>query len=281
MKKRGRYLGPPDDLVEMYVQDRSTYRRISERTGLSPATVLRRVHGVLDGLTFLNLRASSGIVLLDAKALSIGGHDFCEHLVWDMQAGLLARKLWPGTESAKAYDAMLTDLAQAGVRITAATTDGFPGLRSILKKHSIVQQRCHVHLLRDLRTGLQLTSRHRHKRLTPANRQKRVLHAYARLFLQSDPATWDLRERHLLRQLEMNVFGLNPIQLQALRRFVRGSKHAFEHYFEDARIPTTTNRLELYISHFSTRLRTMNAFKNALNAERILVAIHTGFAYPD
>jgi DNA-binding Lrp family transcriptional regulator len=275
VKKRGRFLGPPDDLVEMYVQDRSTYRRISERTGLSPATILRRVHDVLDELVFINHRASCGIVLLDAKALSIGGQDFCEHLVWDIQAGLIARRLWPRKESAKVYDALLTELTQTGMKITAATTDGFPGLKAVLAKHAIVHQRCHVHLLRDLRTGLQLTSRHRHKRLTPANRQKRILHEYARLFLESDPEVWDLRERHLLRQLEMNFFGLNPIQLQALRRFVRGSKYAFQHYFEDPRIPTTTNRLELYISHFSTRMRTMNGFKNALNAERILVAIHT------
>jgi len=275
VKKRGRFLGPPDALVEMYVQDRSTYRRISERTGLSPATILRRVHDVLDELVFINHRTPCGIVLLDAKALSVGGLDFCEHLVWDIQAGLIARRLWPRKESAKVYDALLTELTQAGMKITAATTDGFPGLRAVLAKHSIVHQRCHVHLLRDLRTGLQLTSRHRHKRLTPANRQKRIIHGYATLFLQADPETWNLRERHLLRQLEMNCFGLNPIQLQALRRFVRGSKYAFQHYFEDSRIPTTTNRLELYISHFSTRMRTMNGFKNAMNAERILVAIHT------
>lgn len=229
----------------MYVRDRSTYKRISERTGISPATILRTVHHLLDGLTFLNLHPACGVVLLDAKALSIGGHPFCEHLVWDMQAGLLARKLWPGGESAKAYDALLTELEGRGVRITSATTDGFPGLRAVLQKHRLIQQRCHVHLLRDLRVGLQLTTRHRRKRLTPANRQKRVIYAYAALFLQSHPATGDLRERHLLRQLEMNFFGLNPIQLQALRRFVRGTKWAFQHYFEDPRIPVTTNRLEL------------------------------------
>lgn len=259
----------------MYLRDRSTYRRISDRTGLSPAAILRYVQDGLDHLEFLNPRHACGVVLMDAKALSIKGQDFCEYLIWDIEAGLIARRLCPGSESSKVYDDLLDSLTERGLVITSAVTDGLPGFRRILDARGIVHQRCHVHLLRDLKVGLQLTNRHRHQRLSPANRQKRILYGYCRLYLRAEPAQWNLREAHMLRHAERNIFGFNPIQFRALRRFMRGSKYAFQHFFEDPRIPTTTNRLELYIHHFATRLATMNGFKNAENADRMLIAIHT------
>ena len=263
----------------MYLHDRSTYRRIGERTGLSSSAILRYVQCELDGLEFINLRRPSGVVLMDGKALSIRGKQFCEYLIWDTAIGLIARRLCPGKESGKIYGQLIDALAQQGIHITAATTDGLPGFRRILDARGIIQQRCHVHLLRELRTGLQLTLRHRHKRQTQGNRQKRLLHGYARLFLQAKPETWDARERHCVRHLDHNVFGLNPIQFQAYQRFMFSAKRAFQHYFEDPRIPPTTNKVELYIHHFAARLATMNGFKNAENANRILIAIHTNLLF--
>jgi hypothetical protein len=263
----------------MYLRDRSTYRRISDRTGLSPAAILRYVQDGLDHLEFLNPHHACGVVLMDAKALSIKGQDFCEYLIWDIEAGLIARRLCPGSESSKVYDDLLDGLTARGLIITSATTDGLPGFRRILDARGIVQQRCQVHLLRELRSGLQLTLRHRHKCTTPSNRQKSLLYRYALLFLQATPETWDAREHHCFRHGQHNLFGLNPIQFQAYRRFLSSTKRAFQHYFEDPRIQPTTNRLELYIHHFATRLATMNGFKNAENADRILIAIHTDLLF--
>lgn len=211
----------------------------------------------------------TGILLLDGKALNIRGEKYCEHLVWDMAAGLLARKLCPGKESPQVFDSLLQGLLQQGIVFTAVTIDGLPGLTQALEIYGAHVQRCHVHLLRDLKTGLQLKRFNRH----PGNTQKWILYRYCHLALRSSPETFLLRWKHLERLIEVNVFGLNPIHHNVLERFRKSGRYAFSH-FVDPRIPTTTNRLESYIGHFNARLKTMRGFKKPENAERILIALH-------
>lgn len=254
----------------MYLLDRSTYARIGEKGNVHRSTVLRQLQKELGELEFINPFAPSGIVIMDGKGLSIGGKQYCEYLIWDIEAGLIARELHPGKESPAIYDRMLWLLRIRGIIVDAATTDGLHGLRTVLAKHEILPQRCHVHLLRDLRIGLQL----RRFTNTTGNRSKRILFRYCQHFLaQEDAWSFDECLHHLERHLEHNMLGINPVLFQAFRRFMRSSKFAFQHLF-DARIPTTTNALENYISRVEARLKTMKCFKNPANANRVLIAIH-------
>ncbi len=230
---------------------------------------MRALHRDLDGVHFVNPKAASGILILDGKALRIRGEKYCEYLVWDMKAGLLARKLGQGKESPQVFDELLQELLGAGIIFTAVTIDGLPGLTQVLETYGVSIQRCHIHMLRDLKTGLQLKRFSKH----PGNVQKRILYRYCRLLLRSSPATFLLRWKHLERLIEANVFGVNPIHHNVLRRFKKACRHAFTH-FVDPRVPTTTNRLESYISHFNARLKTMRGFKKPENADRILIALH-------
>ncbi len=249
--------------------DRSTYRRVGTTSKKSHVTVLKTLHEDLADVVFANAKEPSGILLLDSKALSIRGKKYCEHLVWDMKAGLLERRLCPGKESPKVFDELLQRILQRGIVFTTATIDGLPGLTQVLEVYGIYVHRCHIHLLRDLKTGLQLRRYSHH----PGNRQKRILYRYCQLLLNASPETFSLRWKHLERVIETHVFGLNPIHHNVLVRFKKACRYAFMHLI-DARIPTTTNRLESYISFFNARLKTMRGFKKAENAERILIALH-------
>lgn len=267
VEQRGRKEAPA--FHDRYVLDRSTYRRVGTTSRKSHVTVLKTLHADLADVVFANAKEPSGILLLDGKALSIRGKKYCEHLVWDMRAGLLERRLCLGKESPKVFDELLQTILQRGIVFTAATIDGLPGLTQVLEVYGIYVHRCHIHLLRDLKTGLQLKRFSHHS----GNRQKRILYRYCQLSLSASPATFSLRWKHLERLIATNVFALNPIHHNVLVRFKKACRYAFMHFI-DARIPTTTNRLESYISFFNARLKTMRGFKKPENAERILIALH-------
>ena len=269
VEKRGPKAGP--EFHDRYVLDRSTYRRVGTTDDAGHTTVMRRLHRDLVNVEFHNSNAASGVLLMDGKVVVIRGVKHCEHLVWDMKAGLLARRLCIGKESPKVFDDLLQGILGQGIVFTSATIDGLPGLRQILETYGAKVERCHVHLLRDLRVGLQL--RLKYKRRHPKNTQKFLIHRYCQLFLAASPSTFDLRLRHVARLATENLFEINPIQLQALYRFIKSARYAFVH-FEDPAIPTTTNRLESHISHFNARLLTMRGFKKPENANRILIALH-------
>jgi len=236
---------------------------------------MRALHHDLEGTVFTNPYVPSGILILDGKALGIRGKKYCEHLVWDTGAGLLKRRLCSGKESPQVFDALLQELLEQGIVFTAVTVDGLLGLTQVLETYGVHVQRCHVHLLRDLRTGLQLKRFSHH----PGNRQKRILHRYCKLLLDSSPETFLLRWKHLERIIEANVFGMSPIHYNVLLRFKKACRFAFSSFI-DPRIPNTTNRLESYIGHFNARLKTMRGFKKPENAERILIALHHSLLKP-
>lgn len=267
VETRGKKSAP--EFHDRYVLDRSTYRRVGTTGACSHVAILKSLHRDLTGVVFANPNVANGILILDGKALSIRGKKYCEHLVWDTQAGLIARRLCSGKESPQTFDDLLQEILDRGIVFTAAAIDGLPGLTQVLETYGIYVQRCHVHLLRDLKTGLQLKRFSRH----PGNAQKRILFCYCKLLLHSNPQTFLLRWKHLERLIEANVFGLSPIHHNVLVRFKKACRHAFTH-FVDARIPTTTNRLESYIGHFNARLKTMRGFKKPENADRILIALH-------
>lgn len=258
----------------MYLLDRSTYRRIGRRQGRSHVAALHDLHQTLDGIHFEHRGWSTGFIVLDGKALSIRGNDACDHLVLDADGVLLAHELAMGKEHAAIYGDLIAQLKADGLHINATVTDGLPGIHREMASLCLIHQRCHVHLLRDLRVGIQLTMKHRRKRLTPANRQKRVVYEYCRIFLRSTPETFRYRLAHVTRCIAQNFFLLNPIQLRAVRRFLCVAQRSAFWHFHDDRIPTTTNVAENYIGRIEARLKTMRGMKKLANAERILEALH-------
>lgn len=147
------------------------------------------------------------------------------------------------------------------------------GIYSALRHFGIKRhQRCHIHLLRDLKTSLRI-----HSKRPKIVLRKYYCIRYAKLLLAAE------NEKHLelrLKHFERVVFKLwlawGDVELNAINSFFKTLPLAFVfmEYQKLWGIPKTTNALENYISHLNARLKTMRGLKNPANAGQVLNAIH-------
>lgn len=152
-------------------------------------------------------------------------------------------------------------------------SDGGTGIYSALRHFGIKRhQRCHIHLLRDLKTGLRI-----HAKRPKIVLRKYYCVRYAKLVLAAcDECQLKLRLKHFERLVFTMWPAWGDVELNAIRSFLNTLPLAFTfmQYQKLWNIPRTTNVLEGYISCLNTRLKTMRGLKNPANAGRILNAIH-------
>jgi transposase-like protein len=152
-------------------------------------------------------------------------------------------------------------------------SDGGTGIYSALRAVGVKRhQRCHIHLLRDLKTGLRL-----HGKRPKAVLRKYYCVKYAKLLLNaSDIFQLTLRLKHFERVVFTMWPGSGDVEFNSIKGFIRTLPLAFTFmdYQKFLTIPKTTNILEGYISHLNARLKTMRGLKSPTNAGRILNAIH-------
>lgn len=218
-----------------------------------------------------NLSTCSLYLLLDAKWLRIAGIQYTEYLAFDTQGNLLHRLLRKGGESTYGYRTILRELKELGYIPFIVISDGSTGIASALRYMNISRhQRCHVHLLRDLRVGLRMN------RGTRRYTRKWFIYAYAKLLLNARTAQqYDQRLRHVMRCVEILYLPHGEGEYNTLKMFIRTLPLAFTFLeYPDLSIPTNTNQIEGYISQLNARLKTMRGLKSPLNTDNILNAIH-------
>lgn len=213
-------------------------------------------------------------MVIDAKHAPVKGTDYCEFLAYDTNIGLIGRYHKKGGESTWGYRQIFKELQTAGLRvIRVVVSDGGTGIYSALRHFGIKRhQRCHIHLLRDLKTGLRMH----------AKRPRIVLRKYywvkfAKLVLNSaNEQQLALRLRHFERVVFTMWPGGGDVEINAINGFIKTLPLAFTflEYQKLWSIPKTTNAVEGYISNLNARLKTMRGLKNPANAGRILNAIH-------
>lgn len=199
---------------------------------------------------------------------------YCEYLAFDTDIGLIQRHLRKGSECTYGYRKLFEDLQQEKYTPLAVVSDGGTGIYSTLKYHETQEhQRCHVHLLRDLKTGLRMSPRRMRK-----DKRKWYIYAYAKLLLDSRSEDQkELRYQHFQRVVLKMWQPHGDGEKNVIKSFVRILPKAFTFmkiknmYLN---IPTTTNPVEGYISHFNARLKTTRGLKSSANAELLLNAIH-------
>lgn len=213
-------------------------------------------------------------MVIDAKVIFIGGIKYCEYLAIDTKIGLLHRHLRKGSECTHGYRKILTELEREGYTPRAVVSDGGTGIYSALKYFDIHRhQRCHVHLLRDLKTGLRMTPKRMKK-----DKRKWYIYAYAKLLL--DARTQERRQiryQHLQRVVLKMWQVKGDGEKNVIKSFVRNLEKAFtflNHQKTVPDIPVTTNLVEGYISHFNARLKTTRGLKSSASAELLLNGIH-------
>lgn len=205
--------------------------------------------------------------------MPVKGQDYCEYLAYDTAIGLIGRCHRKGGESTWGYRQIFKELKAAGYGIKVVVSDGGTGIFSALRAFGIKRhQRCHIHLLRDLKTGLRM-----HGKRPKIVLRKYYCVRYAKLLLAAkDEYQLALRLKHFERIVFTMWPGSGDVELNAIRGFLKTLLLAFT--FMDYQklwdIPKTTNALEGYISHLNARLKTMRGLKNPANAGRILNAIH-------
>jgi len=211
--------------------------------------------------------------LLDGTHHSIGGKEYYEYLALDTKIGLIHRHLRKGRECTYGYRILLEELEDVGYIPEVIVSDGGKGIASTLRYFELnVHQRCHIHILRDLRHGLRIPKRGLRK-----NIRKYYLYKYCKLLLKSNnEKEKQLRWQHLQRVVLKMWIPLGDAEKNVIKSFVRSLKPAFTflEYQDYYHIPKTTNELEGYISQLNTRLKTMRGLKSPANAELLLNAIH-------
>lgn len=219
------------------------------------------------------MNCCSKVLVVDAKHVPVKGADYCEFLAYDTNIGLIGRTHRKGGESTWGYREIFKELKAAGYEVRVVVSDGGTGIYSALRAFNIRKhQRCHIHLLRDLKTGLRM-----HSKKPRVVLRKYYWVKYAKLLLNSnDDYQLTLRLKHLDRVVFTMWTGGGDVELNAIKGFLRTLPLAFTFmgYQKFWNIPKTTNVLESYISHLNTRLKTMRGLKNPANAGRILNAIH-------
>lgn len=194
-------------------------------------------------------------------------------MAFDTKLGLIGRHFRKGGESTWGYREIFKSLTSAGYKIRVVISDGGTGIFSALRAFGIKRhQRCHIHLLRDLKTGLRL-----HGKRPRTVLRKYYCVRYAKLVLAAtDEYQLTLRLKHFERVVFTMWQGSGDVELNSIKGFLRTLPWAFTfmEYQKLWDIPKTTNVLEGYISHLNTRLKTMRGLKSPANAGRILNAIH-------
>ena len=211
--------------------------------------------------------------MVDGKHIAIRGKEYCEYLAIDTKVGLIHRYFRQGHECAYGYWRLLGILDENGYKPYVVVSDGGPGIFSALRRFGLFRhQRCHIHILRDLRTGLRI-----HARQMRLVLRKFYVYKYAQLVLKSaSNVQKETRLKHFLRVADIMWPVTGDIEKNTIKAFLKTLPLAFTWLEYDGiwNIPKTSNLVEGYISQMNARLKTTRGLKSPANAELLLNAIH-------
>ena len=98
--------------------------------------------------------------MVDVKVINIKGIKYSIYLALDTGIGLINFHLRKGGECSYGYRRLIQELLDTGYYVNVIISDGGTGIASIVRFFDIFKhQRCHIHLLRDLKTGLRIPSK--------------------------------------------------------------------------------------------------------------------------
>ena len=252
--------------AEQWILDRSTLRRIEERTTVSYVGKWKRVqeyaHHIPSPLEnyLRNKDKASGILLLDATFTKIKGKDRAILIAYDTGIGVI--DYWIDcTENKTAYSYILQRLHQAGYRIKCIVSDGHFSILPIIKEVKLAHQRCVTHLLRELKRKMV------RKDFAELSGKNRVLFSRIKGIFRTKNIE-DLPERiNFFRQKTEVLF---QDKESILEWFWKILPSAVLHLSYEEKVPNTTNLLENLNGQIKARLKTMRGVKSERSLNNLL-----------
>lgn len=253
--------------TEKWLKDRSTLRRIEERTGESHMAHWKRAQAysacIPSPLEHCNqfIEKASSILILDGTFTKVLGEERCIHIAYDTKLGVI--DYWiDDTENKTAYAYMLARLKAVGYEMICAVSDGNISLLSLLDEEKIPHQRCIFHVLLDLRIMLTV-----HGELSGSNR---ILYSRLKRILKSHTLEKLVQRIDDFRKMTAPIFQTSK-QISVILWFWKIIADATLHLsFEPHQVPRTSNLLENLNGQIKARLKTFRGVKSEESLNNLL-----------
>jgi transposase-like protein len=254
--------------AEKWIADRSTVRRIKDRTKTKDHTkhwrnaqkYSKHIPSPLENLK-QNLSKVSGILLLDATYVKVLGEGRFIHTPYDTGIGIV--DYWIDcTENKQAYGYVLRRLSDVGYKPLCVVSDGHWAIESLLEEESIPQQRCLFHILRDLSDFLSIRGE-----LVGANH---ILYSRLKYILKSNTLEKLVERCDWFRQHSQPQFNTGT-HMQVLKWFWNILPNAVIWLsFEDVTVPRTTSALDVVHGQIKARIKTFRGVKSEESLQNLL-----------
>lgn len=253
--------------AEKWILDRSTLRRVRDRTGKSHVAHFKlaqkyaqHVPSPLEHFK-AHRNQATGILLMDGKWIKIRGESFCIHIAYDTGLGVV--DYWIDcTENKQAYGYILRRLNDAGYELRVAVSDGHTSLTTLFEEENILHQRCLFHLLQDLQEMLKI-----HGELFGGNH---ILYSRLKYILKSKTIEKFVERLEVFREKSQHLFRSYQ-QRHAIKWFWNIVHDATVHLsFIDGEVPRTSNLLENLNGQIEARLKTFRGVKSEESLHNLL-----------
>lgn len=250
--------------AEQWILDRSTLRRIEERTDVNFTAKWRRAQVYAKHIPFplmhyvKNRERASHVLLLDATFTRVKGEDRAIMIAYDTGIGVL--DYWIDvTENATAYFLIFQHLDGVGYQPLCVVSDGHDSITTVLRDRNLPHQRCIFHLLKNLKYILMVQGEFR---------EPKDLLLFARIrWIFLAPAIEDLPRRlELFRVFERAFSGRRKV----FEWFWKVLPEAVLHLSYAKPIPRTTTLLENLNGQVKQRLKTMRGVKSEKSLRNLL-----------
>lgn len=256
--------------IDAYTKDRSTYRRLGVRWGVSHSTAMRRVRRALKKRNTLLERTKhllptcDGICLLDGKHIRIKGKLHMLFVAWDRGLGLpIHFQLKEGGEKELWYWKMLTELKHIGYIPKGFVSDGIMTLKEYLAEGfpHLPHQRCTVHVFLAARAKVG-GGRKAHERTDEfVELLKHILWS------------WTLTEAKKRFQKVWSISTLTRKERGALEFIWDALPECFvcrDPLWKHLKLPRSSNAIENVMGQVEARLKTRRGTKSLVSAELLV-----------
>lgn len=254
--------------AEQWVLDRSTLRRIEERTTVNHSTKWRNAQKYAEHIPTplanlqKNLTQASRILMLDGTFTKVSGITKCIHIAYDTGIGVI--DYWiDDTENKTAYWYLMRRIEEVGYKPIVCLSDGNSSIVHILKEKHIPHQQCIFHLLQTLRRDL---TKNVFGNEIP--RHYKVLYSRIKFIFKAKNIENVAKGVENIRTLTP-CFTL-PKQRKVLKWFWSNVVSATMRHSYEEEIPSTTNQLENLNGQIKQRLKTMRGIKSEESLNKIL-----------